>query len=168
MVNAKFIDRETIHAKDLLRFWDKVDNVNYSDEHSDECMLWTAGKYKNGYGKFRLGSRMIKAHKFAWLVAQEVPPTRENFNPQLEVCHSCDTRACCNPKHLRLDTKSSNQKDRRKNGNAGADQKLTYADVAEIRAHLKAGKLLQHEIGALYGVTQQQISVIKLGKNWQD
>jgi hypothetical protein len=45
--------------------------------------------------------------------------------------------------------------------------KLTEKDVKEIRKLLQDGRLLQKEIGAIYGVTKSQISKIKLNQRWQ-
>lgn len=46
------------------------------------------------------------------------------------------------------------------------NSKLTRDQVEEIRKHLSKGELNQHEIGALYGVTNYAISDIKRGKSW--
>lgn len=44
--------------------------------------------------------------------------------------------------------------------------KLTSSKVFEIKRLLKAGVLLQREIGALFGVSSKTISKIKLGRGW--
>jgi group I intron endonuclease len=53
-------------------------------------------------------------------------------------------------------------------GELNTNAKLTRIQVREIKILLREGKLLQREIGALYGVEQAHISSIKLGKTWGD
>ena len=159
MTKANIIDRSTVTEKDLARFWAKVD-----DSDSYGCWNWTAAATKQGYGQFWLGNSMVKAHRFAWVVSQTLDPVQD---PDKDICHSCDNRLCCNPMHLRQDTRSSNIKDKRKNGNCGS-QKLSYDDVAEIRVLLSEGKLTQTKIAEKFGVNQNIISKIKTGKIWLD
>ena len=159
MPKPNIIDRSTITNKDLARFWAKVD-----DTDSYGCWNWTSSIFTpNGYGQFRLGTKMVKAHRFAWVVSQTLDPVQD---PDKEICHSCDNASCCNPTHLRQDTKSSNGKDKRKNKNAIYKQKLSYDDVAKIRALLVEGKLLQQDIARRFGVRPPTISRIKTGKRW--
>lgn len=74
---------------------------------SNECHVWTGALKDNGYGSFRVSAceGMVHAHRAAWMLEfGDIPPG-------LYVCHSCDKRSCCNPKHLWLGTASDNQRD---------------------------------------------------------
>ena len=73
------------------RLWQKVDNPN--GEHG--CWLWSAGKNNEGYGYFRYGKRMIRAHRFAYAL------NKGAITDDLLVLHSCDVPACV-ASHLRL------------------------------------------------------------------
>lgn len=82
------------------RFWGQVDRT-------DECWLWT-GVTTNGYGKFWVGNRHVKSHRYAYeLMVGPVPEDRE-----LDHRHTCP-RNCVNPDHLRLVTRKQNNENRR-------------------------------------------------------
>lgn len=84
-------------------------------DRSGACWIWTAGVDKDGYGKFtltlpRIGGKQqqvsVRAHRIAYLLT--VGPLAGD---QL-VRHSCDTPACCNPKHLEPGSQVDNVADR--------------------------------------------------------
>lgn len=79
-------------VKDAVRFWAKV-------EQQGDCWVWTAcisgrNSPSGGYGSFRLGQRMVRAHAVSY--EQMVGPIPEG----LELDHLCSNRACVNPYHL--------------------------------------------------------------------
>lgn len=98
----------SVALRDAARFWSRVDR-------SGACWIWTAGVDKDGYGKFtltlpRIGGKQqqvsVRAHRIAYLLT--VGPLAGD---QL-VRHSCDTPACCNPKHLEPGSQVDNVADR--------------------------------------------------------
>jgi hypothetical protein len=94
------------HKKGLIiaRFWTHIDK-------SGDCWLWQGSKTTSGYGKFkgRFGA-FLQAHRFAYFLHYKVDPGA------LNVCHRCDTPACCNPEHLFLGTQADNLRDMREKG----------------------------------------------------
>ena len=76
------------------RFWAKVDQ-------SGECWLWTA-TLTHGYGAFRLGKKMVYAHR--WAYGQYVG----ELDPELVIDHICETLRCVRPNHLRQITNRQN------------------------------------------------------------
>lgn len=69
------------------RFWLKV-------EKTETCWLWTAGKYKSGYGAFWFCGGMRRAHRLSFVDA------KGDILPGLELDHLCRVRSCVNPGHL--------------------------------------------------------------------
>lgn len=87
------------------------------------------------------------------------------------VRHHCDNPACFRFDHLAIGTWADNNADRDRRhrnrvGESKRDAKLTDDAVRRIR-HLIAAGVPQREIAAGYGVANQQISQIKLGKRWR-
>lgn len=96
------------------RFWSKVDRSG----GPDACWFWKAGVNNWGYGYFRIGKRMERAHRVAFVLGDPlaverpggpVPP--RDIPDGLYVLHGCDIRGCCNPKCLRAGTQADNVKD---------------------------------------------------------
>ena len=82
------------------RFWGKVKKGN-----SDDCWLWEGSLTHDGYGRYSNSRKQHLAHRAAFrMEIGEIPEG-------LCVCHSCDTRACCNPNHLWLGTNWDNTLD---------------------------------------------------------
>lgn len=72
------------------RFWSKVDTTG-------DCWDWTAsviGGPRGGYGQFRVGRKMRKAHVVSY--EAHVGPVP----PGLQLDHLCRNRRCVNPAHL--------------------------------------------------------------------
>lgn len=66
------------------------------------CWLWTGYLNDRGYGTFRVGKQMLRAHRavYSWLV--ELPPEDAVAN------HLCLVRNCVNPDHLEFVTQQKN------------------------------------------------------------
>jgi hypothetical protein len=133
----------------------------YSINENTGCWEWNNFLNPSGYGQFYNGKKMIPAHRFSYETF--VGP----LNPKLEICHQCNNKLCVNPKHLRQDTKSSNQIDISK-VKGRKNQKLTFKEVIEIKTALKKpywgiGKYLSDK----YGVTRCTITEIKKNEKWK-
>lgn len=163
--------------KDVERFWSKVDRRG-----EDDCWEWTAGKYGVGYGAFKYEGKTDGAHRIAFELVN-------GALDGLQCCHTCDNRACCNPKHLFRGTAKDNAIDRNKKGrhwapsgnshytylhpemkqygerNGGA--KLTVEDVRKIREMRKQG-IVQRVVASLFGIDRANVSHIERGKSWKE
>jgi hypothetical protein len=140
----------------------------YLPEHRGKftCWMFQGGGRENGYGMFALdGRHSIGAHVAAYrLFKGRVPKGRL-------VMHTCDNRACVNPKHLVLGTQKQNMADcvakrRSACGERQHDAKLTATQVRKIRRQHAKG-VTQVELAQRFGVKQPNISRIVRGETWR-
>jgi len=153
--NCRALAQSLWQKKDLNeRFWQKVDKTG-------SCWIWTGAKLKTGYGSIRINNRSKRAHRVAYeLSIGSIPEDGL-------ILHSCDTKLCVNPDHLRVGTKSENTKDaiergQHKIGENSVKAKLSNIDVAIIRASLEAG-ISGKVLADKFNVCEATISKIKIG-----
>jgi hypothetical protein len=95
--------RRAPSASDIVRFKSRLQLGDEAYPGLGPCLLWSASKDKDGYGKFWFSGRDIRAHRFAFLVNAGYLP--EN------VLHRCDRPGCCEPTHLFCGTIADNNRD---------------------------------------------------------
>ena len=134
-----------------------------------DCWIWI-GTRSLGYGRFMVGGRLVRAHRFSW--EHQKGPIPDGMH----VCHRCDNPACVNPAHLFVGTDQDNSddkvaKDRQargkkvsQSGEKNPNAKLTRRQVEAIRNDPRT----RCAIAEKYGVTPQNVSQIKLGHRWKD
>lgn len=136
-------------------------------ENPSNCWVWFGAKNQWGYGQFRIGNKMIQAHRVSYtLYVGEIPDG-------IFVCHTCDNRACVNPNHLFLGTPKDNMVDminkgrkRWLSGEQAPQSKLSSEDVVKIRQLYSTGNYYQKDLAKMFGVRQQQISRIIHNLRW--
>src|SRR6185503_5568786 len=100
----------------------------------DECWLWRGSVTHNGYGRFRSGSKNVRAQRYMWEIVGGQPIPRGFL-----VCHRCDNPRCVRRDHLFVGTQKDNLADRDRKG-LGIDglkngrAKLTLEAVRAIRS----------------------------------
>ena len=119
---------------------------------TDDCIRWPYHLSPSGYGQVytKTQGKMRKAHIVAWYIANNKPLPRtkkQNTKRTLNVCHTCDTPACINPRHLFRGNQQKNiddmmTKDRNRQGETHHNAKLTTEQVIQIR-NTPAGKQAQ-------------------------
>ena len=149
-------------AVTISRFWRLIAVAG-----DEDCWLWQGDTRDGGYGTFFYGGRMRSAHELAlsFTIGEQRP---EGF----DTCHSCDVPGCCNPAHLRFDTRQANVDDmfargRGPVGEASAKAKLTDESVRQIR-NRRANGARQVDLAAQYDVSSAYISEIVNGLVRQD
>ena len=89
-----------VSERESSHFWEKV-----SIQSILECWPWTAARGGRGnlYGKFRVGNRLVYAHRLAYelMHARFVPE-------ELVIDHLCNQPLCCNPAHMQVATIAEN------------------------------------------------------------
>jgi hypothetical protein len=81
------------------RLWPKV-SIQPSG-----CWHWIGAKDTSGYGRFRVGNRMERAHRAVWRLCVGDIPTGLQLN------HDCDVRDCVRPEHVYIGTQGDNVRD---------------------------------------------------------
>lgn len=154
------------------RFWAKVD----SSGDVNDCWPWTAYTTQAGYGHVSAqfdsdDSRDIRTHRVAYMLTHG-----EVVDEQL-VCHSCDHRPCCNPRHLWQGSDADNAHDRDskgrwrpadRRGERSGNNKLTQKQVATIRERYASGDATHRSLADEFGVTHSNIGCIIRGKSWME
>jgi hypothetical protein len=136
------------------RFWSKVEVRGL-----DECWEWQGGK-QSGYGCVFIGCRegQVGAHRAVWFL------TRGAWPAALDVCHSCDNRACVNPTHLWVGTATDNLRDckakgrvrfGRAVGDAHPCTKISEAAIPVFRAWVEAG-FPPYRVAPHFGIATSQ------------
>lgn len=140
-------------------FWKKV-----AVSSEDACWPYTGYLHmkRGGYGQASWQGKPIKAHRLAYLLANDHLP------PALDVLHKCDNPACCNPKHLYLGTDAENSRDkvsrgRQCKGESRPLAKLTEREVLTIR--LESASI--NTVCKRFGVSKGLISGIRNGTRWK-
>lgn len=142
-------------AVDVTRFWGLV-----SRDQRDVCWYWRGDTDADGYGVFAWHGKKVHAHELALSFT-----TGERRLEQLDTCHSCDNPPCCNPAHLRFDTRLSNVTEMHDRGRARKATKLTAEQVVLMRERRAAGAR-QIDLAEQFGITDGQVSMIIRGRRW--
>lgn len=138
-------------APRITEFWR---NVDIADDES-ECWPWL-GYQEDGYGRFFWEGRMVGAHELAVSFT-----TGEVRAPGLDTCHSCNNPICCNPRHLRFDTRAGNVADMISAGR-GRRGRFTDEQILTMRERYAHGAS-QMALARDYRITNGLVSQIVRG-----
>lgn len=147
----------------------KLGQILRALQKDGECLLWTGGKFRDGYGKTRHEGKTRRVHRLLYeMINGEIPAG-------LVVCHTCDRPLCCNPDHLFLGTPRDNHHDAMRKGRHTKGEKvntakLSEAQVLEIRRRWddsprKYGLLSR--LGREFGVCHMNIKMLVSRQTWK-
>lgn len=139
---------------DLLRWLQ-----DHVDHDGEECIIWPFGTTGNGYGKLQVNGREYIASNYMCRLAHGDQPTEAH-----ETAHNCNNPPCCNPKHLRWDTRAGNHADKYENGTHQGSTKLNARQVTAIRS--LNGVATQQEIADMFGVSRSNVGLILNRITW--
>jgi hypothetical protein len=129
------------------------------------CWLWRRSTMTKGYGQLAFRGRIVAAHRLSYEAHCGAIPEGAF------VLHSCDTRACVNPEHLRIGTHAENMAEMKARGrqasgarNAGA--KLDADAVDAMRSVSRGNRVSNRELGLAFGVSPTQAHRIRHGEKW--
>jgi hypothetical protein len=111
-------------------FWERIQG------DPGECWLWDGARHNHGYGEVMVERRKERAHRLAFRLANGSIP------PGAHILHECDTPPCCNPAHLKAGNPKMNAEDRerRGRGNQRSPEKISDAQVREVRRRRAGGE----------------------------
>lgn len=129
------------------------------------CVFWPYGKDRLGYGRVRMGTRQMPAHRAAW----ELHHGRE-MAEGMDACHEptiCHNRDCVNPLHIREGSRADNMADTAVDGTiargvTNARAKLTESAVRAIRADPRSYRA----IAEAFNVSFDTVRSIETRRRW--
>ena len=145
----------------------KAKPFDYYVKKTDTCWLWKGRKSRDGYGKFRIKGKEIRAHRFSYEQEYGVIPKG------LFVCHHCDTPNCVRPEHLFLGSAKDNNLDKIIKGRhrwrriPGRTWSKINQEEAELIRELYSTKAFsQLKIAKNFNISQQLVSRIIVNQVW--
>jgi hypothetical protein len=129
------------------------------------CWNWSGMQNPKGYGQVKRDGKFYFTHRYSWMLHRgEIPE-------KMVICHKCDNRLCCNPKHLFMGTQKDNQQDmkakgRHVYGERSPHSKLKTADVQLIYEMYESG-IGTILIAKKFKVTKNLAWLIVNGKAWE-
>ena len=139
---------------------------------TDACILWPFQIDKGGYGHLALPlyfsgkkeKKKVSAHRLAYKVACGEWPMPEGM-------HSCDNRACFNPRHISAGTARDNNADkvakgRQAKGEGAGLSKLTDELVAHMRQEYAEGSSIG-QLAKRYGMSHSAMQSVIDGSTWK-
>lgn len=81
------------------------DAIRAKTERVGDCWIWRGWVAHNGYGQRAFRGKTMRVHRIMYTIVNGPVPS------ELDVCHTCDNRLCCNPAHLWVGTRKQNMED---------------------------------------------------------
>jgi hypothetical protein len=134
-----------------------VDYVVEDRGYKTPCWIWQLKITCWGYGQITVNRHCFNAHRYYY--EQYKGPIPKIIDGQrAEPDHLCRVRACVNPEHLEVVTRTENVR-------RGLNAKLSKEAVVEIAPRYLAGES-QSQIARSLGIGQTEVNLILRGMRW--
>lgn len=144
----------------------------YVDKRSSkECWPWIGKSKSNGYGQINTDlfgkKRPVAASRMCFALFKN---NGKNPPSNMDVCHTCDNRLCCNPKHLFLGTRKDNMQDAKIKGRTSWGSRSGRSVINEQTAlsilfEIQDGRNTK-DIAKFYSVSESTIYRLKRRESW--
>lgn len=132
-----------------------------------ECWEWNKSLDYTGYARMILPDKSkVLVHRASYVEFVGKIPLN------MQVCHKCDNRKCCNPNHLFLGTAKDNAHDRdskgrtaRHFGTKNPNSKLTEQEVRNIKFLVNMG-ISRKSLSEIYNIGVRHVGDLVNGKRW--
>lgn len=155
------------HLLDLYSSVDRDHFLSQCDipEDPTQCWLWCSSLDAYGYGRYRVSSKWVKAHRLGFWLAYG------HLDSKAFVCHRCGVRRCVNPSHLYEGNAKTNTDDKEAHGNtlrgeSVVGSKLTSGDVMTIRRTHASGSKTLLQLSEEWGMHPGYLYLVITGKRW--
>jgi hypothetical protein len=149
-----------MNAKQIELFWSLVANGD-----PDECWEWLGKKTRDGYGSLKRNGVALSAHR----VGYEISTGDSAIG--FVIMHTCDNKACVNPRHLKKGTHKENMEDMVAKGRQGLQlQKRRFipaSQVLDIRRNYLLGES-KHSLARRHRTSTSVIRDLVSGKYRKD
>jgi transposase len=157
-----------------------LSQVKILPDEPDSCWLWVGALNHNGYGYFNYRKRQWLVHRTLYYILNQKDPN------DLLICHTCDVRSCCNPRHWFPGTHKDNQQDMARKGRAASGDRhpskihperlvrgershyaiLKEQDVLKIREMYASENYSQPQLAKLFNVCLGTVHNIIRNRSW--
>lgn len=149
------------HRRGARKYADIFEQLFVRSHVVGECLVLPTANPRE-YGVVSVSGEDLYAHRVVYELEHGPIPAG------MEVCHTCDVRACFWPAHLFSGTRKTNMMDMAAKGRGGKSMggaKLTPGQVRQVRAApIRRGSGAQW--ARRFGVTPSAISSVVRGRTW--